>query len=66
MPRPAQALERLGRRDLVDEVEVDAEDRRRPGFLGDDVVVPDLLDDRARLGHGGADAPGRWQGESRG
>ena len=45
---PAEALEGLRAGDLVDEVEVDADDGRRAGLLEDDVVVPDLLDERAR------------------
>ena len=44
----AEARERLRRGDLVDEMEVDREDGRRARLLDDDVVVPDLLDDRAR------------------
>ena len=44
----AEAGERLGAGDLVDEVEVDRENRGRIGLLGDDMVVPDLLDERAR------------------
>ena len=54
----AQTGERLGTRDLVDEVEVDREDGGGARVLGDDVVGPDLLDDgarfgaRARCGHG--------------
>jgi hypothetical protein len=36
---------------LVDEVQVHREDRGGAGVLGDDVVVPDLGDDGARLGH---------------
>ena len=47
----AEAGERLGAGDLVDEVEVDREDGGRVGLLGDDVVVPDLLDEGARFGH---------------
>ena len=43
----AEALERLRAGDLVDEVEVDAEDGRGAGLVEDDVVVPDLLDERA-------------------
>ena len=64
-PAGAQAGERLGRGDLVDEVEVDGEDGGGALVLGDDVVVPDLLDERvgaggrpgAGIGHGAA-APG--------
>ena len=38
----------------MDEMEVDREDRRGARVLADDVVVPDLVDDRARVrvGHG--------------
>ena len=45
---PAQPFEGLRAGDLVDEVEVDADDRRSTWFSEDDVVVPDLLDERAR------------------
>ena len=51
-PARAEAAERLRRGDLVDEMEVDGEDRRGALVLVDDVVVPDLLDDRAGSGHG--------------
>ena len=44
----AEALERLGAGDLVDEVQVDADDARGAGLLEHDVLVPDLLDERAR------------------
>jgi len=52
----AQARERLGRGDLVDEVQVDGEDGRGAFVLDDDVVVPDLLDEGsgAGIGHGAA------------
>jgi hypothetical protein len=33
----------------VDEVEVDCKDARGAGLLGDDVLVPDLLEQGARL-----------------
>ena len=65
-PAGAQAGEGLRAGDLVDEVEVDREDGGRALVLGDDVVVPDLLDEGARarcgrsgagIGHGAA-APG--------
>ena len=46
----AQALERLRRGDLVDEVEVDVEERRLAVLLADDVRVPDLVEERSR-GH---------------
>ena len=46
-PAGAQAREGLRAGDLVDEVEVDGEDGGRALVLGDDVVVPDLLDERA-------------------
>ena len=45
----AEAGEGLRARHLVDEVEVDPEDGRGARFVGDDVVVPDLLDEGARL-----------------
>ena len=44
-PALAEAREGLRARDLVDEVEVDREDRGLTGVFGDDVVVPDLLDE---------------------
>ena len=45
----AQAVEGLRARHLVDEVQVDAEDVGGSiGALGNDVLVPDLLDDRSR------------------
>ncbi len=47
----AQAIEGLRRCDLVDEVEVDVEDGRFAFRLGDDVLLPDLLKERLRLGH---------------
>ena len=50
----AQPGERLRARHLVDEVEVDGEDGGGARVLGDDVVVPDLVDDRARFGRSGA------------
>jgi hypothetical protein len=58
-PKAARAKprKRLRRRHLVDEVEVDGEDGRRAFILRDDVVVPDLLDDGARMVHGVA---ARW------
>ena len=48
-----EAGEGLGAGDLVDEVEVDGEDGRGARVLGDDVLVPDLLDEGARSGHRG-------------
>ncbi len=44
-PQPG---ERLRTRHLMDEVEVDREDRRRARVLGHDMVGPDLVDDGAR------------------
>ena len=45
----AKAIEGLRARHLVDEVEIDADHVGRAARAGDDdVVVPDLLDDRAR------------------
>ena len=43
-----QPLEGLRRGDLVDEMEVDVEQRRLPGRLDDHVIVPDLLEEGAR------------------
>ena len=51
-PRAAQALERLRARHLVDEVAVDVDERGAVGLLRDDVVVPDLVVERLRSGHG--------------
>jgi hypothetical protein len=48
VPEP---LERLGRGHLVDQVQVDVEDGRAVGLRDDDVLVPDLLEER--LGHRG-------------
>ena len=48
----AEPREGLRAGHLMDEVQVDREDGRGTGILRDDVVVPDLLDDRARFGHG--------------
>ena len=59
----AKPRERLRRRDLVDEVEVDREDRRCARLLDDDVVVPDLLDDRSRLAHDGTALRFGWSPE---
>ena len=47
----AQAFERLRARHFVDEVAVDVDERRPVGAGLDDVVVPDLVVHRARLGH---------------
>ena len=55
-PRHAQALERLRARHLVDEMAVDI-DEARAALRLDDVVVPDLVIKRARLGHYPAPAP---------
>ena len=44
----AEPREGLRRGHLVDEVEVDGQDGRGAGVLADNVVVPDLVDDRAR------------------
>ena len=44
-PALPQTGERLRRGDLVDQMEVDVEDRRRARFLRDDVGVPDLLEE---------------------
>ena len=52
-PRAAQAGEGLRRGHLVDQVQVDVEDGGRARLLRDDVGVPDLLEQRARLGHVG-------------
>ena len=49
----AEPGEGLGAGDLMDEVEVDGEDGRGTRVLRDDVLVPDLLDEGSRLGHGG-------------
>ena len=48
----AQALEGLRARHLVDEVAVDVEEAGAVRLRVDDVVVPDLVVERARLGHG--------------
>ena len=40
----AQAVERLRRGDLVDQLQVDVEDRRLAFGLGDDVLLPDLFE----------------------
>ncbi len=47
----AQPGEGLGAGDLVDEMEVDRQDGRGPWVLGDDMLVPDLLDEGSRCGH---------------
>ena len=48
----AQQGERLGRRYLVYQVQVDIEDRRRVrGFRNDDMLFPDLIEQRPRRGH---------------
>ena len=53
-PGQAQAVERLRRRDLVDEVEIDVEEVGLALVVVDDVVVPHLLAQRTggRAGHG--------------
>src|ERR1019366_3833205 len=43
-PARAKAVEGLGRRDLVDEVEIHVEHRRRAGVFANDVFAPDLLE----------------------
>ena len=50
-PGQSQSLERLRRGHLVDEVEVDVEQRRLARHLTDDVLLPDLLE------QGGAHVP---------
>ena len=47
-PASAQAGECLRAGDLVDEVQVDAQDGRGARLVADDVVVPDLVDEGAR------------------
>ena len=42
----AESLERLRAGDLMDQVQVDAQDGRRTRLVGDNVLVPDLLDER--------------------
>ncbi len=46
-PREAEPLEGLGRGDLVDEMQVDVDERRLARHVADDVAVPDLLEQRA-------------------
>ena len=43
----AQAVEGLRRGDLVDELEVDVEDRRLACGLGDEVRLPDFFEESA-------------------
>ena len=62
-PRARSPENACGDGDLVDEVEVDREDRRGARLLGDDVVVPDLLDDRSRLAHDGTALRFGWSPE---
>ena len=50
----AEPREGLRAGHLVDEVEVDGQDGGRARVLGDDVVGPDLVDDRARCAHDGS------------
>ena len=45
----AQAFERLGRGDLVDQMQVDVEEGRAVVFGLDDVVIPNLLAQRSRV-----------------
>ena len=47
-----EPFEGLRRRDLVDQVQVDIDQVRAFALRGDDVVVPDLVEEGARLGHG--------------
>ena len=42
-PAPAQLLKRLRRRDLVRQVQIDIQDRRRARFLQNNMRVPDLI-----------------------
>ncbi len=49
----AEPGEGLGAGDLVDEVEIDGEEGGGAVVLGDDVLVPDLLDEGARCAHAG-------------
>jgi hypothetical protein len=51
----AKAGESLGAGHLVDEMEVDGEHARRAVILGDDVIVPDLLNEGAGLAVHGSD-----------
>ena len=44
--RQPEAVERLGRRHLVDQVQVDVEERRLARGLGDDVALPDAVQQR--------------------
>ena len=53
----AEPCEGLGARHLVDEMEVDGEDGGGARLLGDDVLGPDLVDDRAWGGHAAARGP---------
>ena len=55
-PRHAQALEGLRARHLVDEMAVDVDEARAARRL-DDMVVPDLVVQRTRLGHERSPAP---------
>src|SRR6266853_6184733 len=47
----AQTLEGLRRRHLMDQVEVDIDEERALALRGDDVTVPDLVEQGTRLGH---------------
>src|SRR4029079_19023224 len=46
-PTLSEPFERLGAGDLVDQVEVDADDARGTGLPGHPMLIPDLLDERA-------------------
>src|SRR6185437_4838911 len=58
----AQALEGLRARHLVDDVAVDVDEGRILILLVDDVAVPDLVEQRARLAHLTRSPPGRGPG----
>ena len=45
-PATRSALERLGARHLVHEMQIDVEERRRTVVLFDDVRVPELAEER--------------------
>ena len=63
-PAVAQLGERLRRRHLVHEVEIDVEDRGgRVGLRADEVPLPQLLEQRLRRAHADTrfvDLPGNW------
>ena len=50
-----QPLEGLGTGDLVNEVPIDVDQRLFAVRAADEMVVPDLVEKRARSGHGGVD-----------